>query len=214
MKKLIISLSALAIATVAFAQDTKVLTLEIPTVQIVGTPAPIKLDNLDSKSQNPTPTVPADVTNIAKGKTVTSSDDFPLIGELELVTDGDKDASEGYYVELMDGVQWIQIDLAKESEIFAVAMWMYHSQARAYKDVVVQISNDAEFKTGVETIFNADHDNTIKLGAGKDKAWVQSNEGKLVALEKPLKAQYLRIYSNGNTANDTNHYIEVEVFGR
>ena len=28
------------------------------------------------------------------------------------------------------------------------------------------------------------------------------------------QARYVRLYSNGNTANDLNHYVEVEVFGK
>ena len=28
------------------------------------------------------------------------------------------------------------------------------------------------------------------------------------------KGQFIRLYSNGNNANDMNHYIEVEVFGK
>lgn len=214
MKNIIIALLGLTISGGLVAQEMKKLELELPPLQLVGTPAPIKMANLESSTANPTPMIPADVSNIAKGKEVTSSDDFPLIGELSFITDGYKNGAEGYYVEIMDGLQWVQIDLVKESEIFAIAMWMYHSQARAYKDVVVQISNDAEFKKGVQTIFNADHDNSAKLGKGKDKAWIQTNEGKLVVLEKPSKAQYLRIYSDGNTATDANHYIEVEVYGR
>jgi hypothetical protein len=31
---------------------------------------------------------------------------------------------------------------------------------------------------------------------------------------KPIKARYMRLYSNGNTSNDNNHYIEVQVYGR
>ena len=30
---------------------------------------------------------------------------------------------------------------------------------------------------------------------------------------KGIKGRYVRLYSNGNTANDLNHYVEVEVYG-
>ncbi|MDY6069688.1 MAG: discoidin domain-containing protein [Opitutales bacterium] len=212
MKKSLLAVLALTLAFSAFAD--KKLVLEIPPAQLVGTPAPIKLENLETKVVNPTPMVPNDVKNIAKGKKVTSSDDFPLIGDMELITDGDKSAAEGCFVELMNGVQWVQVDLEKESEIFGIAMWLYHSQERAYKDVIVQVSNDAEFKKDVKTLFNCDNDNSSKLGKGNDRPWVQTNEGKLIVPEKPVKARFVRIYSNGNTSNDANHFIEVEVFGR
>lgn len=37
--------------------------------------------------------------------------------------------------------------------------------------------------------------------------------GKLLQL-KGQTARYVRLHSNGNTANDRNHYIEVEIRGR
>ncbi len=211
MKKTIIAFVALAAALCSYAKPLK---LDVPRSQLTGTPVPIKIDNLEAKTPNPEPDVPEDVKNIAKGKKVTSSDDFPLIGELELVTDGDKEAAEGSYVEIQNGFQWVQIDLEKTSEIFAVAVWHYHSQERAYKDVVVQVSDDPTFKSGVKTIFNNDHDNSAKLGKGTNKAYVETNLGKLMVVNPPVKGRYVRLYSNGNTSNDMNHYIEVEVFGR
>lgn len=211
MKKTIIAFVALAAALCSYAKPLK---LDVPRSQLTGTPVPIKIDNLEAKAPNPEPDVPEDVKNIAKGKKVTSSDDFPLIGELELVTDGDKEAAEGSYVEIQNGFQWVQIDLEKTSEIFAVAVWHYHSQERAYKDVVVQVSDDPTFKSGVKTIFNNDHDNSAKLGKGQNKAYVETNLGKLMVVNPPVKGRYIRLYSNGNTSNDMNHYIEVEVFGR
>ena len=211
MKKTIIAFVALAAALCSYAKPLK---LDVPRSQLTGTPVPIKIDNLEAKTPNPEPDVPEDVKNIAKGKKVTSSDDFPLIGELELVTDGDKEAAEGSYVEIQNGFQWVQIDLEKTSEIFAVAVWHYHSQERAYKDVVVQVSDDPTFKSGVKTIFNNDHDNSAKLGKGTNKAYVETNLGKLMVVNPPVKGRYVRLYSNVNTSNDMNHYIEVEVFGR
>ena len=44
------------------------------------------------------------------------------------------------------------------------------------------------------------------------KPYVDSRFGKLIDA-KGANAQYVRLYSNGNTANDMNHYIEVEVYG-
>lgn len=211
MKKTIIAFVALAAALCSYAKPLK---LDVPRSQLTGTPVPIKIDNLEAKAPNPEPNVPDDVSNIAKGKKVTSSDDFPIIGELELITDGDKEAAEGSYVELADKLQWVQIDLEKSAEIFAIAVWHYHSQERAYKDVVVQISDDPAFKSGVKTVFNNDNDNSAKLGKGDNKAYVETNLGKLMVVNPPVKGRYVRLYSNGNTSNDMNHYIEVEVFGR
>ena len=157
--------------------------------------------------------VPSDVELVSDGKDVTSSDDWPIIGELEFLTDGDKDADEGYYVELGPELQWVQIDLEASKEIFAIALWHYHSQARAYHDVIVQISDDPDFGSGVKTVFNSDHDNSAGLGRGKDKAYIETHEGKLIEVDG-VSGQYVRFYSNGNSTDTMNHYIEAQVFGR
>lgn len=73
MKKILIAVSALAFA---FALSAKPLKLDVPRAQIIGTPVPVKLPNLEPKTPNPVPDVPDDVKNVAKGKKVTSSDDF------------------------------------------------------------------------------------------------------------------------------------------
>jgi hypothetical protein len=92
-------------------------------------------------------------------------------------------------------------------------IWHYHSQSRAYLDVVVQVSDDPKFEKGVTTLFNADYRNELGLGAGKDLAYKETNEGKLIDA-KGVKGRYVRLYSKGNTTNKLNHYIEVEVFGK
>ena len=191
----------------------KKLTTSIPPVSVVGTPAPIKVPNLKAKPlKAPSIQVPTNTKLLSKGKTVTSSDDFPIIGELSLITDGEKEAGEGYFVELLDGLQWVQIDLEKSSTIEGVWVWHYHSQDRAYHDVIIQVSDDAEFSSGVTTIFNNDYDNSASLGKGGDKPYVESNFGMLVNAKK-AKGRYVRLYSNNNSATEANNYIEVEVYG-
>ena len=208
------SASAESSAPAASSAGSISLTTEIPPELIEGTPQPIKVQNLEkAPSSAPTLMVPEGTVLLSAGKTVTGSDDFPIIGELEYITDGDKEAGEGYFVELMDGPQWVQIDLEAEGELAAIWVWHYHSQARAYHDVVVQVSNDPEFATGVTELFNNDYDNSAEQGKGSDKPYVDSRYGKLIDA-KGTKAQYVRLYSNGNTANDMNHYIEVEVYGK
>jgi len=191
-----------------------VLQTEIPPESIEGTPMPIKVPNLMPAPESvPTLIVPEGTVLLSNGKPVTSSDDFPIIGEVELITDGDKQAGEGYYVELMDGLQWIQIDLEVSASIQAIWLWHFHSQKRAYNDVVVQISNDPEFKSDVSTVFNNDYDNSAKLGNGSDMPYVENFYGKAIQV-KGIQGRYVRLYSAGNTSNSSNHYIEVEVFGQ
>ena len=144
---------------------------------------------------------------------VTSSDPDPIIGELSYITDGDKEHDAATYVELGPGVQWVQIDLEKECEIYAACVWHYHGEPRVYRDVICQISNDPDFIDDVVTVFNNDHDNSSKLGAGTDKEYIETNEGRPFPVEA-VKGRYVRFYSRGNTSNEMNHYIEIEVYGK
>ena len=142
----------------------------------------------------------------------TSSDSLPVIGELAFLTDGDKSGTDGTYVELGPTPQWVQIDLGASAKVAAIAVWHFHSQARVYHDVVVQVSNDKDFKTGVTTVYNNDDDNSSKLGKGKDLAYIENFEGRLFDA-KGAAGRYVRLYSNGNTSDELNHYCEVEVHG-
>jgi hypothetical protein len=157
--------------------------------------------------------VPEGTTNIALGKEVTSSDDWPIIGELSQAVDGEREAGFGQFVELMDGPQWLQIDLGTPSELFAILFWHEHDKPRVYFDVVVQLADDAEFARNVRTVFNNDRDNSLGLGAGTDLHYVDNYEGKLVLLSGDV-ARYVRLYSNNNHLEEVNRYTEVEIFGR
>lgn len=189
------------------------LSTEIPPELIEGTPQPIKVPNLEQAPKSaPSLTVPEGTTLLSAGIEPTSSDDWPIIGKLAYITDGDKEAGEGYFVELMDGLHWVQLDLGAPADLRAIWIWHYHSQARAYHDVIVQVSNDPDFEEDVTTLFNNDYDNSAEMGKGSDKPYVETRFGKLIDA-KGTDAQYVRLYSNGNTSNDMNHYIEVEVYG-
>jgi hypothetical protein len=190
------------------------LTTELPPELIEGTPQPMDVPNLvQALVKAPELLVPEGTTLLSAGKPVTSSEEYPMIGDLTYVTDGDKQAGEGYYVELSGGTQWVQIDLEKSAEVSAVWVWHFHSQKRAYHDVIIQVSDDAEFKTGVTTIYNNDYDDSSKLGKGSDNPYVESRFGLLVDA-KGAKGRYVRLFSQGNTSNESNHYIEVEVYGK
>ena len=213
--KNIILLTVLFTATVALAEDQVPLKTDLPKPLFVGTPVPIKVPNLEpaQKGKRPDFLVPAGTENLAKGKTVTSSDSEPVIGTLDLITDGDKEGDEGSWVELGPGKQWVQIDLGKTADIYAVMLWHFHSRARVYFDVVAQVSDDPTFSKDVTTIFNADAANELGLGAGTDRPYIETYEGKLIDA-KGVKGRYVRFYSKGNTTNKLNHYIEIEVFGK
>lgn len=207
--------AALIVPAVALAQEKVPLKTQLPRPLFVGTPVPLNVPNLEPpmKGKRPDFMVPAGTVNLAKGKKVTASDDNPVVGTLDLVTDGDKAGDEGSWVELGPGKQWVQIDLSKNANIYAILLWHFHSQARVYRDVVVQVSDDPGFKSGVTTVFNNDFKGELGLGAGKDLNYVETYQGKLIDA-KGVKGRYVRLYSNGNTSNKLNDYIEVEVWGK
>jgi len=205
---------ALGLLTLARAEDLVPLKLDLPKPMFVGTPVPVKLPNLEAprSGRRPDFMVPKDATNLALNKKVTSSDMEPVLGDLTLITDGEKAGDEGNYVELGKGKQWVQIDLGKSSKLYAVVVWHFHSQARAYKAVAVQVSDDPEFSKGVVTLFNSDDQNVLGLGKGADPTYIETYEGRIIDA-KGNSARYVRLYSAGNTTSEMNHYIEVEVYG-
>lgn len=193
------------------------LDLELPKPMFVGTPQDTRVPNLEKPRGGPRPPflAPEGTVNLALEKPVSSSDEEPIIGELEMITDDDKEAADGSYVELGPFLQHVTVDLEQKADIYAIVVWHYHKQARVYFDVVVQVADDPDFVTNVQTVFNNDIDNSSGLGVGKDKHYTETNEGKLIdCLSQGVKGRYVRLYSNGNTGNDLNHYIEVAVYGK
>jgi hypothetical protein len=217
-KKFVPAAILLSVCGFAFAADeTEELKLTLPKPAYEGTPKP--LTKMDIEVEKPTGKpraaiqVPKGTSNLALKKKVTGSDDSPIIGEYSTVTDGDKEGTEASWVELASGLQWIQIDLEKSSDISAILIWHYHRDPRLFRAVVVQVSDDKDFIKGVTTVFNNDQKNDSGLGVGKDLGYFESFEGKLIPT-KDVKARYVRLYSKGNNVDDNNQYTEVEVYGK
>lgn len=162
---------------------------------------------------------PRGVTNVALGKGVTSSTTNLWSGRLSQITDGQKEPIEDQVVELSKGVQWVQIDLKAEHQIYAILLWHNHITMRLFRGVIVQTADDPEFRTNVRTLFNNDWASSCGLGAGTEKEYYETHEGKLIDT-KGIKARYLRFYSNGyrdikvgDEYLKTNDYQEIEVYG-
>jgi len=200
------------------AVDKAPLDTKLPEAAYRGTPPNIiQVPNLekqrpDGEKRQPF-FVPVGTENVAFKKPVSSTDEAPIIGELSMITDGDKEAADGSYVELGPLLQSVTIDLQAEYEIYAILVWHYHSEGRVYFDVLVQVANDPDFITNVKTVFNNDNDNSSGLGIGKDLNYIENYEGKLIDA-KGVRGRYVRLYSKGNSSNDLNSYTEVEVFGK
>lgn len=192
------------------------LSIALPKPVFVGTPKNIPPgSNVEKPTGKARPPfmAPEGTGNVALNKPVSSSDEQPIIGSLSMITDGDKEATDGSYVELGPKLQHVQIDLKAVTEVYAILIWHFHADPRIYRDVVVQLADDPDFITNVRTLFNNDHDNSAGLGIGKDREYFEMYEGKLIDA-KGEKARYVRLYSKGSTADDQNHYTEVEVYGK
>jgi hypothetical protein len=182
------------------------LQIKLPRPMFTGTPKNIKTANLEpprTEPKRPAFMVPQGTTNLAAGKAVSGSDEEPVIGELEQITDGDKEGVEGSYVELGPGKQYVQVDLGKPATL---------SEARVYHDVIIQTAADEDFITDVKTVYNNDHDNSSGLGVGKDFEYIETYEGRLIPVAD-VTGRYVRVYSSGNTSDEMNHYTEIEVYG-
>ena len=202
-------------APAAGGQKLVPLPIVLPQPMFEGTPQNMKVPNLEKpryKAREPF-LAPAGAVNVARRKKVTSSDAAPVMGDMAMLTDGDRTAEEGSEVELGPGRQHVTVDLGGMHELYAILFWHFHRTPRVYLDVIVQIADDAAFTKNVRTLFNNDHDNTSGLGAGKDMNYVDASEGKLVDAKGSI-ARFVRLYSKGNSANEMNHYIEIEAFGR
>src|ERR1700760_3582143 len=100
------------------AKEPLALTLPAPTLK--GTPEDLPKNSTIEPIPDKPPVfmVPKGAKNVALGKTVTSSTP-PFPGEsLSQVTDGKKEAIDADAVEMKKGVQWIQVDLGEDFNIY------------------------------------------------------------------------------------------------
>ena len=200
-----------------FLSGRKLVKLGLSLPESVAVPAPAIPSESTAKPLSAEPRgsvmVPEGTELLSRGKPVTGSEEEPIIGELEQITDGEKSAEEGGYVELGMGEQYVQIDLGETYELAAVVIWRDYRSPKIYRDVVVQTADDADFERNVKTLFNSDRNNSLKLGPGKDIEYVESYEGKLVRM-KGTRARFVRVHSNENFSDNMNRYAEIEVYGK
>lgn len=216
LPRLLLAFAVLLASAAARAGDTELapLPLKLPNAAFKGTPENIELTPyMEKPTGKPRPPflAPKGVQNVAAGKKVTASDKSPMTGGPELVTDGDKTATDTTVMVMRRGTQWVQVDLGAEDAIYAIVIWHAHDSPKLYRDVVVQVAEDPDFIDQVRTLFNNDYDNSSGLGIGNDKEYFENNEGRLVDA-KGVKARYLRCYSRGSTESAFNEYTEIEVW--
>ena len=169
IKKIIVfALAAAFVAASAQTQDqTKVeLKLKLPKPMFIGTPRNIRTPNLEAVTGKPRGPffVPAGTSCCRSGNRSRRATRRRSSGSSPSSPTARSRARTAISSNSGRAKQWVRIDLKESAALRAILVWHYHSQARVYRDVVVQVSDDKDFVTGVTTLFNNDHDNT--LGAG------------------------------------------------
>ncbi|HWD18608.1 MAG TPA: discoidin domain-containing protein [Verrucomicrobiae bacterium] len=216
MKLIVSSMVLAACIAQSQAQDLVPLKIKLPAPAFIGTPSDLPVGTtVEKPTGKPRPPlmVPPNVVNLALGKTVTSSSTNVLAADLKKITDGDKESRESSVVLLRKGAHWVQIDLGAPAELFAIVIWHNHDAPKVYHGVVVEVSDDPEFKSNVQVVFNNDHANMDGLGVGTNREYFETNEGKLIETHN-VKGRYVRAYSDGSTESKLNEYLEIEVYGR
>ncbi len=212
-KALLIAAVAASVLVSSVQAEDMPLKLKFPAHTLKGTPEDLPAGpNIEPPPDKAPPPiqVPKGVVNVAAGKPVTSSVK-PFTGELTQVTDGKKEAFDDDAVEMKKGSQWVQVDLGESCSIHAIVMWHDHRYVQIIHDVIMQVSDDPEFKTGVTTLFNNDTDNSSGLGVGTDREYFEIHFGKVVPV-KGGKARYVRGYSKGGSLTALNCWQEIEVY--
>jgi len=148
---------------------------------------------------------------------VRGSVQLPEEGEWSMLTDGEKEQGDTTLVKFATGLQWVQVDLRTSQVINGINIWRFCPMPGAFRDVIVQLSDDGDFIDGVTTVFNNDHDNSAGLGAGEDKEYIETNQGRPIPVPG-VRARYVRVYSNGRylpggSLDPFNYCTEIEVYG-
>ena len=210
----IVAASLLA-TNLSFAADVEkeALILALPAPTLKGTPELLLTGPGIEANSDKAPAafqIAKGAKNVALDKPVKTSVN-PITGEANQITDGKKEAFDYDTVEMKKGVHWVQVDLGEAFNIQAIAMWHDHRYIQVMHDVIVQVSDDPEFKTGVTTLFNNDTDNTAGLGVGTDREYFERHWGRVFD-GKGTKARYVRGYSNGSHLSKLNCWQEIEVY--
>jgi predicted RecA/RadA family phage recombinase len=124
------------------------------------------------------------------------------------------DGAATYYVGVGDANEsvYAQIDLGAIYDVSKVKMWHFFADGRTYKDVIVQLSQTADFSSYVTTVFNNDKDNSAGQGYGVNAEYAEGAGGKTVSFQ-PISARYVRFWIGGNHTDPYNQFVELQVYG-
>jgi hypothetical protein len=126
--------------------------------------------------------------NIAAGATATNA----------YLTDGNTASNPYYGVGAVTGGASAKVTLSSTQDISSIKVWHYYQDGRTYYGTKTEVSEDDINWT---TIFDSATDGTYQeTSAGKTHTFPQR------------KVRYIRDWTNGSTANTSNHWVEIQAF--
>lgn len=135
------------------------------------------------------------ITNLALGKAVIASH---YVTDIASAVDG----SLSTYADIsyQSGLVYIIVDLGGLADVSEIKVWHYYADGRTYHNPRLEISADRE---NWETVFDGAVDGTYK----------ETSAGRSTVFSTPKRIQYVRDSIQGSTANTSNHWSEVQVWG-
>lgn len=185
-------------------------------------PLPAALQRRHPAAGPPPVMVPAgsDV-NIALGRPVRSLCGAPIIGSLDMITDGDFRPYCTNVVEIGPEHTWIEIDLGAEHVIHGLHIFRHSLRLTdAYRATVIEIDSTpmpdgATVREGRRTgtiLHNSDDLNALGFGRGRHLAYRETHHGRFFRVNG-VRGRYVRIHSNGDNNDPLTRYHEVKVYG-
>jgi hypothetical protein len=154
---------------------------------------------------------PPGLKNLALAAHITASLPLPS-EELRKVADNAKGSDPSFdLLSLGRGPQSLTLDLGQQATLHTLVLWHRFDYLVSYRDVIVEASTTADFSHPIP-LYNNDHDDTLGKGKGPDRAYVETNFGRVIPLHSH-PARWLRVWSNGSQLSGENHYAEIQVWG-
>lgn len=161
--------------------------------------------------------------NVALGiQNVTSSTNHVKLGTLSYLTDGNRTTNQYALIDAAEDPQWVQVDLGEAYPISRINVLNdFNPDApRKGRGIIVQVSNDPGFDSGVTTLFNNDSANAAGQGAGTDLEYTEpvNGSGNSIVPASPVTARYVRSWAYGNVLLSTGEWrtvntpVELEVY--
>lgn len=130
----------------------------------------------------------------------------------QVLSDGIVSSDWPNFADIGGGAKAITVDLGQNYMVDGLRIWRYYADPRQYKSVVYQVADNPSF-TNAKTVFNNDTANSAGQGAGADFEFSEKSYGHGVYFA-PVEGRYVRLWTNGSSANTSNHYVEAQIFGK